>query len=207
MDRIGIIGKPASLLVAGIMVILFFSCGCYSCMSDLEQVETARKQIPEAAEFISDNKEFLDMLLDIQKRIRSLNEDKKSSTDDNEPGIIGDYRISIYKDELSIIKFDENFSSPRSIEEGNEYDILTTDEKQLIKNKLLEMSHDEHPRIIRISMERVSMSFYYYERATIYIESPAVEFEHHYGDSYVMYKYSEKVNSDWCVYLEKAGYD
>jgi len=196
------------ILVAGMFVSIVFSHGCYSCVPDSWQVETARKQIPVAIEFIGDNKEFLDMLLDIQERVRSFNEQMQIGLNSSEDTLIGRYMMTLYKEDLAIfMTLGEYSSASRSVQVGSEYDILTYNEKQLIKDKLLEMMLDERTMTINIFLEKVSLSFYRYQRATIYIESPAEEFEDQDGDSYLTYYYAEKVNHDWCVYLEKAGYD
>jgi hypothetical protein len=208
MEKNKKISKTIIILFSGILGSLFFSYGCYSCVPDSWQVETARNQISEAISFVDSNKEFLDMLLDIQIRIRSYNEHMQSGYGDSETSIIGGYKMTIQKENLDIyVRLGASSSNPRPIEMVSDCDILTAYEKQRIEDKLLEVMPDESPMIIQIPEERVSMSYYYYERATIYIVSPSMEFELQDGDSYLKYNYAEKVNDDWCVYLEKAGYD
>ena len=189
------------LLVLLFLLVMVISIGC---VSHKKHVEKAREQITSAIGFIESNKDFLDLLLDIQKRIYTMNEEMISNPDISDANIMKDLMISISQGSFQMnMTMGSTSYAVHIIENGSEYDIISDSEKRVIANMLKEMMPDDHPFGLNVSSERITIDFYHYGLAYLYISSPAIEHEYPYGGNYINYEYARKVTDDWCVQIYK----
>ena len=198
-----IVHAKALLMVISILLCVMLSVGC---VSSMRQVTKIKKAIPNAIGFIEDNKEFLDLLIDIRDRIREFNEGETENADQEDIDGIKYYLISITREELKIRgRYGNPRAAIRIVEPGSRYDILGADEKQVIKEKLIEMMPDDHPFGLRITTDEIILDYTRYHRAYLYIEHPPYETERGNMDTYTWYEYAKKVNDDWCIHIYKSA--
>ena len=210
-ERQFIVMKQSCIKITSLLICSFLITILAGCVSHKKQVDTVMDAIPDATRFVEENKVFLDLLLEFQSRINQFNNDSLETSLTDCPRIIDYYRIYIHQAELIIfVYYTESFNSKQTEVSGSVFDLLSDDEKILIENKLLDlqdMMTDKHQLGIYMSSERISIDFTRYRRASLVIESPAEEFERHFGNAYRSYEYATKVNNDWCLHLYKFEYD
>ena len=205
-----IISIQMLILVIGILLCGLLVTGCAELIfadfvDHKKQVDKIMEKIPVATNFIEDNQEFLDLLLDIQGRIRAFNEDGGKESEADEFFAIDEYLISLSQVGFSITVFCEDTEYNRErVYPGNKYDLFTAYERQIIEDTCLELG--EERRGMSISADVVSIYYAMYERAFLNIESPAAEAEYRYGDTYGTYERKIKINDDWCIHIYKMQY-
>jgi len=194
--------KKAIILLVVILNIYVFFCSCIANNpSAKKQVEMLLAEMPTASQFIADNNVFFELLLDIRTRIELFNAEGIRISEDF-LGLRG-YTFRLCQGEMVILVNDLSPSSssyPMQIE--SKYDLLTTEEKDLIKRTLIE-SIPDNEKGIHVTIEPIIIEYYHYERAYMSIENPAKEFEHKFRNSYEGYWSSFIISNDWSIVIHK----
>ena len=182
--------------LAVIILLAIRSCG----PSARKQFETVEAKVPDAIQFMEENKEFLDMLLDIQRRIKAFNEEGALSSYSFLN--LNEYTFSLREDGIQIRVFCDDVQQNRGVlKQRSKYDLLASEEKEIIEAMLMEFLSDR-PSIL-VSSHVISISYMSYNRAFLHIENPVREFVARYEDSHENYWVSIKINDDWCIYYGK----
>jgi len=179
--------------------LLVFCMTLAGCRSPTKEINTIKAVIPEAIEFIERNKDFFDLLQDIQKRIREFNETASGALIEDSSAAINRYIMSIHRDEFYIMVYcDDKEYNQKNTNIGDKYNLVTAKERQVIEDKVREIRIDEYQRAIRIMPDSIVVEYKQYEWAFLFIESPSLEHEN-IAARPMEHDSRIKVTDDWCI--------
>jgi hypothetical protein len=162
-----------------------------------KRVETVKAYIPEAIEFIEENEEMLNKLLDVKQRIKELNNiyQREQDGDSYKP-----LKCSIYIPEKNETHLNYKLYPAFSNKEDVLQKIFTEADNDAILSILNRVKNNlDDSYFLKITEENVSFVFKRYDSASLFIESPPQDIDD--TESYSWYTYAEHVTDDWGIYL------
>ena len=155
-----------------------------------KQVRILKQMIPEVKQFVEDNGEFLQILLDIKEKINEINTLKEDEMDGLEA--ISEYFICIYNGRVEFITDGYDKDS------RNQFFPLSTEEWVLVTDVMQEVYLSNDRSGVVIDQNGINFSFAFSMNTELIIHNPVLEIEDP-GEYFGQFEFTVEVNDDWCI--------
>ena len=182
--KISVLVKRSISLLLVACALSLASCG----LSPRKQVEILEQKVPEAKQFVDDNDEFLQTLINIQEKLCKFNAQPPKDTP--QPLFIKNCWIFIEENQ---VVFDIGTTPTQE-----EVALIAEEERVLIETTMLGLSCDS--AYVVIYADEIYFAYVNLENATLNLVNPAIEIEDEESSySTSMIVVTKFVNDDWSI--------
>ena len=176
------------------LALCLFCClnACSCGPSRGKQVRILKQQIPEVKQFIYDNSEFLQLLLDVKEKINEINEQVAEET--GKLDAITDYQIYVWNDGIYYDAYGKDYFSRES------FSPFTGTEYLLVQKILFGLYQSNNVASVSIYPDKIYFEFTCSVNTWLVLLNPVSDIEDPRKYS-GRFEFTEKVNDDWCILI------
>jgi|GEM_PF-1579957 len=179
-------------IAACLSLLVFIAACCVLCgPSRGKQVRILKQKIPEVIEFVENNGDFLQALLNAKERLNSINDanhNENSSID-----FIIDYQITIYMDEVS------DYSRGRIESTDVKNMLFTPEEQQLVDMVLMKNQKINGVSCVTISENEIMFDYIDYHNTQLLLKNPAIVIDDPKVYTSAWIQFTVPINDNWCI--------